>query len=181
MNNSAKRNPNCKFTIEEEKDIIRLYQEEKLSGNKIAKQYNCDPTTINNILKFYNIPRRTLSEARRNAIGYTINENVFEKIDLPEKAYWLGVMYTDGFISTNLYTRYFGISVQATDIKWLEKFKNFLNYNGKVKQYLTGETSFKPGTPYVRLQIGNTKMVEDLEKLGVVEHKTKNYFQNTRY
>lgn len=162
----------CKFTIQQEKEIIEQYKS-GLSMAKLGKQWQCDPSTIKNILKAYNEKSRTLSEARRNTLNYTINENIFEKIDTPEKAYWLGVMYSDGYISKRKYTNNFGLSVAKKDEEWLEKFKKFLNYNGNIHTYEVGEAGYKPGVEYVRLLIGNNKIVQDLEKLGVVEHKSK--------
>lgn len=68
-----------------------------------------------------------MSEARRNFLGYTINENSFSDLNDRETCYWLGVMYTDGFIScANKYTNFFGISVQKDDEEWLIKFKDYL-------------------------------------------------------
>lgn len=55
-----KRFPYCKFTIKEEQEIIAEYQ----SGDsmaKIGKKWKCDPTTVKNILKAYNIQSRNLS------------------------------------------------------------------------------------------------------------------------
>ena len=166
-----KRFPCCRFTIEEEKQIIQDYQS-GLSLAKVGKKWNCNSTTIQNVLKAYEIPRRTLSQARRNAIGYTIHENIFENIDNPDKAYWLGVMYSDGYISKLKYTNKFGISVAVRDKEWLEKFKKFLGYNGEVKEY-EEKSGYGAGTIYARLLIGNNKIVSDLEKWGVKEHKSK--------
>lgn len=167
-----KRFPCCKFTIQQEKEIIKQYKN-KLSMAKIGKQWGCNPSTVKNILKAYEERSRTLSESRRNVLQYTINENIFEKIDTPEKAYWLGVMYSDGYISKSKYTNKFGISIAKKDIEWLEKFKKFLNYNGKIHTYKVGEKGYKPGVEYVRLLIGNNKIVKDLESWGVIEHKSK--------
>lgn len=167
-----KRFPYCKFTIVEEEEIITDYQN-GMSMVAVGKKWHCDPTTVKNILKAYKCSGRTLSEARRNYLGYTIDENVFTTIDTPEKAYWLGVMYSDGYIAKAQYTNKFGISVVKKDIEWLEKFKIFLKYNGQIGCYKVGESGYKPGSEYVRLLIGNNKIVEDLEKFGVVEHKSK--------
>lgn len=168
-----KRYSYCKFTIQEEKEIIRQYQEEKLSMAKLGKIWHCDPSTIKNILNAYGKTGRSLSEARRNFLNYTINENIFETIDNPDKAYWLGVMYSDGYISKKEYTNSFGIAVAEKDAEWLEKFKEFLSYNGNINHYFTSKGSYVENLPYARLVIGNNKIVSDLEKLGVVEHKTK--------
>lgn len=167
--NNKKRFPYCKFTIAEEKQIIFSYQEEKKSMAALGKQWKCDPTTIKNILNAYGVSGRTLSEARRNFLNYTINENIFTNIDSPDKAYWLGVMYSDGYIAKAQYTNKFGLSIAEKDIEWLEKFKEFLGYNGEIGHYFTGKTAFVPGLPYVRLLIGNNQIVKDLERWGVVE------------
>ena len=129
----------------------------------LGKLWGCDPSTIKNIMKAYGISGRSLSEARRNYLNYTINENSFSTIDSPDKAYWLGVMYSDGYISKTEYTNKFGISVAERDKKWLEKFKQFLNYNGAIKHY-TVSSGFKENTPYVRLLIGNNKKHVNISK-----------------
>lgn len=166
-----KRKSGCKFTIEQEKEIINKYNSGE-SLAKIGKIFLCSPTTVKNILKEYNIQTRNLSEARRNYLEYTIDENVFENIDSPDKAYWLGVMYSDGYICKKKYTNSFGLTVSEKDFEWVEKFKTFLNYNGEIKVY-KGTSALSKGNKYARLLIGNNKIVSDLEKLGVVEHKTK--------
>ena len=137
----------CKFTIEEEKQIIEEYKQ----GNSMAvlgRKWQCNPSTIKNILKAYNESGRTLSEARRKFLSYTINENSFADITIPEQAYWLGVMYSDGYITHAPYTNYFGISVSKKDEEWLQKFKSFLQYNGEIKTYKVSSGD-KPGTEYV--------------------------------
>ena len=172
MPTNEKRFPYCKFTITQEKEIIQQYQEGK-SMASLGKIWGCDPSTIKNIMKAYGIAGRTLSEARRNYLNYSINEESFSTINSPDQAYWLGVMYSDGYISKAEYTNKFGIAVAERDRNWLEKFKTFLNYSGEIKEYTTGKTSFVPELPYVRLLIGNNKIVEDLINLGVIENKTK--------
>ena len=156
-----KRYSYCKFTIDQEKEIIKLYQD-GYSMVKLGKMYVCDPSTIKNILKAYNIPSRTLSEARRNTLGYSINEEAFKNIDNADSAYWLGVMYSDGFITkSGPYTNYFGLTVSEKDSEWLESFKTFLKYNGEVKHYIS-DTAFKENTPIAKLVIGNNKIVQNL-------------------
>lgn len=167
-----KRFSYCKFTIEEEKLIIADYKN-GLSMAAVGRKWQCDPTTVKNILKAYGEKGRTLSQARRNHLDYQINEACFETITTPEQAYWLGVMYSDGYIAKAPYTNKFGISVAEKDREWLENFRIFLGYNGNIGTYQVGETGYKPGAKYVRLLIGNNKIVEDLAKLGVIEHKSK--------
>lgn len=48
------------------KNILKdLYMNKKLSMEKIAKRFHCDPTTIQRIMRKYRIRSRTLSEAAR--------------------------------------------------------------------------------------------------------------------
>ena len=166
-----KRKSSCKFTIEQEEEIIRKYNNGE-SLAKVGNEFSCSPTTIKNILKEYGIQTRNLSEARRNYLNYTLDENVFEVIDSPDKAYWLGVMYSDGYICKKKYTNSFGLAVSDKDLEWVEKFKRFLNYSGEIKIY-KNVSALSNGGNYARLLIGNNKIVSDLEKLGVIEHKTK--------
>lgn len=140
---------------------------------RIGAIFQCNPSTVKNILKAYGVQSRNLSQARNTFLQRTIDENVFEKINTSEKAYWLGVMYSDGYISKRKYTNYFGIAVATKDKKWIEKFKDFLNYNGSIHDYLTCGRCYKTNIPYSRLLVGNNKIVQDLEKWGVIEHKTK--------
>lgn len=159
----------CRFTISQEKQIIEDYQS-GLSMAKVGKKWNCDPTTVSNILKAYNISSRNLSQARRNYLNYSINEDAFSDINNPDSAYWLGIMYSDGFISANKYTNKFGITIKDTDKDLLIKFKEFLKYSGNINYY---EANTTYGICNVgRLLIGNNKIVDDLIKNGVVEHKT---------
>lgn len=167
---NEKRFSYCKFTIEEEKKIIEEYKQGS-SLAAVGKKYQCDPSTVKNILKAYGEPTRSYSEARRNALGYKINENCFS-VDTPDSAYWLGVMYSDGYITkANQYTNFFGLTISEKDAEWLEKFKQFLGYSGNINHF-SSDTSYKKGTKVARLLIGNNKIVSDLEKRGVLEHKT---------
>lgn len=169
-----KRNKQCFFDIETEKRICEDYQAGEGGATYLMKKYGANSVqTIYGILKAYNIPRRSLADARRITLKYTLDENCFSTCSTPKACYWLGVMYTDGYISkASQYTNYFGLSVQEGDKEWIEKFKEFLHYSGEIHHYNVGSTGYKPGSPYVRLLIGNSKIVQDLEHFGVVEHKT---------
>lgn len=116
-----KRHSCCKLTIQQEKEMIKKYLDGK-GTTVLSREYGVSASCVHSILKIYNVPRRTLREARRTNIQ--LNEESFNATDDPEKAYWLGVMYSDGYICTkNSYTNYFGISVQESDKSWLaEKF-----------------------------------------------------------
>lgn len=168
-----KRNCQCYFDIETEKQIVADYVKGEGGTSYLAKKYHAPSVgTIFSILKAHNVPRRSLSEARRIACGYTVDETVFERIDTREKAYWLGMMYSDGYISCiSPYTKVFGLSAHERDKDIIEKFKNFLNYSGAIGNYET-TGGYKAGTKYSRIVVGNNKIVEDLQRHGLPEHKS---------
>ena len=74
-------------------EIIAMYNDGK-STVEIAKLLNACDTGILKILKQFNCKIRTKKEC---STIYTLNENYFEKIDTPRKAYWLGFLYADGY------------------------------------------------------------------------------------
>lgn len=63
------------------------------------------------------------------------NENVFDFIDTEEKAYWLGFIYADGYISDNDFEDYdkkprygFELSLKLSDIDHINKFNTLLGF-----------------------------------------------------
>ena len=127
-----KRNKNCTFAIEQEKQICADY-DNGLSCVRLAKKWGSNTSSIHKILKVYKVKMRTLSEARNNFVGRKLNTSIFSEINSKEKAYWLGVFYADGYISkANPYTNYFGIPYHILPDKTIYS----LAYNVKESEYL---------------------------------------------
>lgn len=81
-----------KVLIEDHEKIIKLY-EDGLSTHKIAKKFDVTNGCIGTILKKNKIKGRDKSITSRK---YKIREDYFDKIDKQEKAYFLGMLYSDG-------------------------------------------------------------------------------------
>ena len=79
------------FTENEEREICSLYKKGK-SKNYICKIYHCRLEAINNVLKNNNIKTRPFGLTK----NLNIKEDFFEVIDSEEKAYFLGLLFTDG-------------------------------------------------------------------------------------
>lgn len=105
----------------EKQKVIDLYTS-GMTQKKISETLNIGETTIVKILKNANIKGRDQSHAKRT---YYINENYFDSIDTPNKAYILGLLFADGSIN-NKNTLY--ISLQARDKSILEKINKELCY-----------------------------------------------------
>lgn len=97
--------------------IGKLYLE-GFNQRQIVEETLVSEPYIRKYLKEQNIPMRSISE--RN-MRYKRNKHYFDKIDTPNKAYILGLLFADGcnHIKHNAIT----LTLQAEDIDVLEKIK----------------------------------------------------------
>lgn len=107
-----------------------------------------DHLSLEKVAQKFNVGRQALSK-RIKALGYEVinhqtktkfNEHVFDHIDTEEKAYWLGFIFADGYISSspldpNKKSTYdFELSLKADDVEHLNKFNMFMEHiNNNVK------------------------------------------------
>jgi hypothetical protein len=157
-----------KIFLEENKQILSdAYLIDKLTLLEIAEKYKIAKSVLWRYLK-NNIELRDSSHSKQI---YEINENIFEKIDTHEKAYWLGLLYADGSHILSDGKHEFTISLNYKDGYLIEEFKKFMGYGGVVK-YLDN-LKFKNHQPMYRIVNSNKKISEDLLKLGMMQNKTK--------
>lgn len=110
-----------KPTITPEQDVLiaKMYDEGK-SAYQIARDLDLTHTIIYGSLDRTGIERRGKNEAYRK---YHFDEHVFDEIDTPEKAYWIGFLYADGYINrTSL-----RLNINIEDKSHVEKFNSFLD------------------------------------------------------
>lgn len=91
------------------------------------------------------------------------NFNYFNKIDKPEKAYWIGFILGDGHI----YNKTVNIGIIDSDIKLLYNLIDEINGNYEQVRKINCER-------LVRLDLNNTQIVQDLINLGIPA-KNKSY------
>lgn len=109
------------------------------------------------------------AEQKESLRKYFLNDDFFHVIDTEEKAYWLGFMYADGYI-TSLYNR-IAITIARSDKDHLEKFKKAVSFTGNICDYKA--TGFNDDeTDCSRLIMSSDKMKSDLIRCGCVENKT---------
>lgn len=106
-----------------------------------------------------------------NSRKYTLNHNYFEHIDTHEKAYWLGFIYADGYLTNAKGSKKFGMALSVKDKHHLEKLNKCLSSNYPIKTYQQ-KHGFSNNTQYCRLLITSDKIFDDLVKHGVYENKT---------
>lgn len=151
---------------EDEQKICDLYLN-GLTSTEIYEQYYKDKVgcqeTIQKTVRKYGIARKA---------GYKnlIDHNYFENIDTPEKAYFLGLLLTDGNVhydkrSANRQPS-IQIALKGEDIDILEKFKQELKADNKISIY-TGDGRFE-----CVFIVHSLKMAQDLEKYDIKPRKT---------
>lgn len=96
---------------------------------------------------------------------YKLNENFFELINKEEKAYFLGLLYADGYVNEKNNLIELTLHKQDNDI--LNKFITFIYPNNDRPLKLIRNK-------YYRLVINSKKMVNDLKKHGCFQKKTFN-------
>lgn len=112
---------------------------------------------------------------------YDINNNYFDTIDNAHKAYWLGFIYADGYLSKT--RNVFGIELNSIDVKHLEKFNKDIQSNRPIKIYNKNST-YGPQTN-CRWTCANQQLYSSLIVHGIIT--TKSYdgrfptIENTQY
>ena len=108
---------------------------------------------------------------------YTYDRNFFHIIDTEEKAYWLGFMCADGYISQSKDGCEASIELQIGDIDHLKKFNKSLKGNveiGTRERYLGFKDNRKSYKLYKQcnIRLYSKQIVEDLYNNGCVYNKS---------
>lgn len=153
-----------RFSKEKEKEIIRLYLEEKMNQKEIGKRYGTYNTSIKRVLERNNIPLRDSHWDQRQ-----VNDNPFEDLSSSRVHYWLGYLAADGNIN-ELENQNNCISLNSNlDPEHLEKYRNFLNLKSKVRKYFNQDARVYEYS----VAFSNKKVCEYLHGLGITANKSK--------
>lgn len=144
------------FWDSQKEQIIDLYVNQNKSANSIAKEFECDPSTITRQLKRWNIP---VHQNRCNA-KYSLNFEFFKEIDTEEKAYLIGLLLSDGHISKDNI-----IMITLKDRDVIEKYRKAIQSNAPIKKDRYGN---------YQLNIRSKQIAEDLRKIGLNNRKSYN-------
>lgn len=137
-----------KYSDETIQKIIELRASGK-GVTEIGRILNLDRTAVSRNLKKLGI------DTSRN----TLIKDIFHQIDTEEKAYWLGFLYADGYVSK--YNQ-IEISLALKDERHLEKLKKFVNTN----------TNIIKDDYRCRLLFCSKELANDLAFLGCVNNKS---------
>ena len=155
--------PRKVITEELKQEIIKYYLSQPMTMKQVEDKYELSHPTITKILK--DVPKYT--KAKLN--NPNMKEHFFQEINEEAKAYFLGLLISDGNVFKDNTGRQASISI-TLDLKdeyILEKFKEVLQANTSV-----GHDGRGCGQITVRSNI----MAEDLAKYGVVPRKSYNTY-----
>lgn len=146
--------------------IIRDYTVNSLTLNSLAKKYNYSNVALSNFLNSQKVTRRSLTDCHKK---YLINENYFSIIDTEEKAYFLGLLYADGYLNEKRNT----VSLQLQ-----EKDKHILDLLNKSIEssrpllFINSKKYNPNASNCYRLNISNKKITNDLLSIGIFQNKS---------
>ncbi|HZT58107.1 MAG TPA: LAGLIDADG family homing endonuclease [Pyrinomonadaceae bacterium] len=155
---------NKRLTPEVESFIVEQYRG-GLSAGEILKSIPFRTRkTIYDVLEKYGVPKRS---GIANYKGF--DESVFAVVNSPAKAYWLGVLITDGYVIEGSSNRTPQIGLQMTDRDTVEGFRKFLGLKNPV---LRLEPRSDKHQPMFRAICHSRRMAGDLARQGVIPRKS---------
>ncbi len=150
----------------------------KIMGRSI-KSISCKLSELGKHLK-----EKTEIEKANYRRAYSVDDDYFEIIDSQKKAYWLGWILTDGFITTKLNTsrgninsNSIGLKLQEKDIDVLQDMKSDLNCSNEIRMVKRNKPIVYKDKAIIfnsqcELRFTSAKMVQDLAKYGIHQNKT---------
>jgi intein-encoded DNA endonuclease-like protein len=144
------------------KSVVIEYYNNGESCYKIATRFNCSPKTIHNFLTKNGIDtNRRPNFYRKNQF----NERYFETIDTEDKAYFLGLIYSDGCLYKNILS----ISLVQDDSYILDTLKTYI---GSTTNLYSLPPRKKSHQPQMKFSVSSEMIKKDLERLGVTPKKS---------
>jgi hypothetical protein len=147
-------------------EATRLYTEEKLTQEAIAKKLGVGRSTVSVWFKAVGVLQLRNGPDRR----FTLNEFFFELIDAHEKAYWLGFLLADGHVSANKTGgKTIRLELQSSDKPHIEAFLQSTGSNANIRhgvRQLKGSTNHSDWT-----MVCSGKLTRSLEDKGWHEFK----------
>ena len=141
-------------------EIIRLYTQDKYTLKALGIKYNVSPSTIAVWLKKEGISLRPMEEVAKRL---KLDSNYFDKIDSCSKAYILGFLAADGYVTDR---NIIGFGLKEDDIEVLQ----FIREQWKCEN----EIRIKPKKPHnaAILQTSSKHMAETLKDMSIIPRKT---------
>ena len=148
------------ITLQQKEDVVKYYTSRPMTTSHVAETFNISKPKVLEILNQYNIPRYT----KVQLFSPQLNENYFKEIDTEDKAYFLGLIISDGCIhNSKNKQQLLAITLQEKDKYILEKFLDCIGSNKQITS---------DGRGCYGIQILSNIMVNNLKQYGLCENKS---------
>lgn len=147
------------ITEELKKEIIEFYQSYPMAIKTVCEKFNLSSPTVGKILK--DIPRYP----KALIFSPNLKEDFFDEIDTEEKAYFLGLMISDGNVFNDETGRQASISItlDSNDEYILNTFRDALCASTSISH---------DGRGCSQIAVRSNKLAESLAQYGVVPRKS---------
>lgn len=148
------------ITQAQKQTIVEFYKTKPMTLENVCKQFNIGQPTVSKILREYGIKPYN----KNRLFSPELDENFFHTINCEEKAYFLGLIITDGCIHSSKGRQpLVALTLQEKDKYILDSFKECIKSN---------KTVTSDGRGRYGINILSKKMVNDLRQYGIVERKS---------
>ena len=153
------------WSEDQKRFIIEEYQVRDNTLTNIAKMFNVRMEAIRNLLR-----KEGISITNKKIRNYPRDSHYFDNINTPDKAYWLGIMYSDGTVGKKN-----EVALGLKDKEHVEKFKLAIGaINHKISEVVDKRFS-KPCYMY-DFSIHDQGIYDGLVKYGVLNNKSYKIF-----
>lgn len=152
---------------QEKKNIIEAFYNKNNIGKsfkEMANECNVSERAFSRVLKDNNINGK-------NKNRYRLNDKYFRIIDNEHKAYWLGLLYADGYVGNEKFNNIV-ISLTISDMYILEEFAKDIEFTGDIR-IDKNAGGFSNGTAKAVLNFSSIEMAKDLRRIGLYPGKSQ--------
>ena len=156
------------------KDEIKAIQNEWLGGQsiiKLARKYNRDQSTIS---KYVLKPIRHKRDPDLIRRVNEINDYAFDELN-EKTLFWIGFIFADGNIHqdkrSKTYAPKISIAVHPKDEDIINKFCEFISFNGKIRRATYKRDNLE--VPFVSVAFVSRKVANILKYYGATQKKSK--------
>ncbi len=152
-------------------EILRNYLDDGMNVSEIARKFGLHIPYMWDFLKKNGVEIRYCHGRQHD-----IDESYFENIDTHEKAYWLGWLFSDGYLLSDFKT--VGMNLSIKDECVLEDFRKCLKSAGTIHRFEPPKKKSKirgrtvKGGVISSFRFKNEKMAKDLIRFGLKPRKS---------
>lgn len=190
--NVWKDNQRADFWTDTNIERLKELADKGFSANEIAQEIGRSKKSVFYKMGILDIHIKEKSDLEKSNYRrvYSVDDDYFAEIDTQKKAYFLGWIVTDGYVSDVLHSKRgdvnanrISLKLEISDLDVIQEFQKELKTDAPIKYHkartskeyenkYTGKKFIVKSHEQCSLEVTSAKMKLDLEKYGVVPHKT---------